>query len=399
MRHKQTLEKIIFDYLQQSEIIFMALINIKMSYYAVRKGRRVGIFDTWEEILPLVDHYPGASFKKFKSIEEAEKYIQESIGPVKQLKMSLYLKKKSPVNDTPPSILIETPPSILIETPPLKNKPTLVTIKQLVKSDMNSQSNQIHRLVKKPHSIQTNEMTNKVSEIKEIVQLRKLIENSDLFKSSPHLTLPQTTLPQTSPPQTSPPQTTPPQISLPQNRPLINLHKSETTKQSKIVNVYCDGSTFNNGRKNACGGIGVAFGPNDHKNVSEPFTLEIPTNQKTEIYALIRTLKILDEMINKDKHINYDFHIYSDSEYTINCLTKWIPQWIKKNWIKKDGRPVKNSGLLKQLYELYNKHRRQYKIHHVRSHTGAQTEHALGNQLADQLATNGSRQHPNYRDQ
>ena len=43
--------------------------------YAVRKGRSTGIFETWKECEPLVKGYRGAEFKKFKSIEDAEKYL------------------------------------------------------------------------------------------------------------------------------------------------------------------------------------------------------------------------------------------------------------------------------------------------------------------------------------
>jgi len=160
--------------------------------------------------------------------------------------------------------------------------------------------------------------------------------------------------------------------------------------------VYCDGSTFNNGKKFACGGIGIYFGPNDPKNVSEPFTRTIPTNQKTELYALIRTLKILEQLIEENTSINYIFHIYTDSEYTINCLEKWLPKWMENEWVKWDGKPVKNVDLLKTLSGLYYHNRRHYKLHHVMSHTGDQSQHSLGNQQADHLAVMGSRQHPNF---
>lgn len=56
-----------------------ALPSIKR-YYAVACGRRVGIFTAWEGIegaANVVNGFPGAIYKKFKVLEEAERWIQE----------------------------------------------------------------------------------------------------------------------------------------------------------------------------------------------------------------------------------------------------------------------------------------------------------------------------------
>ncbi|XP_033123663.1 ribonuclease H1-like isoform X2 [Anneissia japonica] len=46
-----------------------------MSYYAVRKGRNVGIFKTWDECKAQVDRFKGAQFKKFSTEEDATNFI------------------------------------------------------------------------------------------------------------------------------------------------------------------------------------------------------------------------------------------------------------------------------------------------------------------------------------
>lgn len=46
-----------------------------MKYYAVRKGRKTGIFTTWEETAPLVQGFKGAEYKSFNTCKEAEDYI------------------------------------------------------------------------------------------------------------------------------------------------------------------------------------------------------------------------------------------------------------------------------------------------------------------------------------
>ena len=48
-----------------------------MSFYAVRKGTNIGVFDTWEQCKKSVDGYKGAVFKKFKSKKSAENFISK----------------------------------------------------------------------------------------------------------------------------------------------------------------------------------------------------------------------------------------------------------------------------------------------------------------------------------
>jgi ribonuclease HI len=50
----------------------------KQKYYVVWKGRRTGIFDTWEETKAQVDGFPGARQKAFNTRAEAEAAYRES---------------------------------------------------------------------------------------------------------------------------------------------------------------------------------------------------------------------------------------------------------------------------------------------------------------------------------
>ena len=45
-------------------------------YYAVRVGKSTGVFFTWEECQKQVIGYPGAVYKSFTTIEEAEKFVK-----------------------------------------------------------------------------------------------------------------------------------------------------------------------------------------------------------------------------------------------------------------------------------------------------------------------------------
>lgn len=59
--------------------------NSNFKYYAVRKGRQPGIYRTWDECSAQVNGYAGAVYKGFKSLEEAQAFLNrgapEKIGP------------------------------------------------------------------------------------------------------------------------------------------------------------------------------------------------------------------------------------------------------------------------------------------------------------------------------
>lgn len=59
--------------------------------------------------------------------------------------------------------------------------------------------------------------------------------------------------------------------------------------------------------------------------------------------------------------------VYSDSQYVINGLTKWLPGWKRKGWLTAAREPVKNRDLWMQL-DAENPGRVKWR--HVRGHSG-----------------------------
>ena len=57
-----------------------------MKYYAVKVGARTGAFTSWEECQKAVDGFSGAKFKKFHSLEEAERFVYDDSDskPIKE---------------------------------------------------------------------------------------------------------------------------------------------------------------------------------------------------------------------------------------------------------------------------------------------------------------------------
>ena len=58
-------------------------------YYAVRKGKRPGIYNSWSECKLQVDGFSGAEYKSFKSEEEAREYIEDNNSEQKNMNNSV----------------------------------------------------------------------------------------------------------------------------------------------------------------------------------------------------------------------------------------------------------------------------------------------------------------------
>lgn len=66
-----------------------------MKYYAVRKGRQIGIFKTWEEAKKQVFGYSGAEYASFVLEEDAEKYMGSLLKKApKQVTIPQFLKEE-----------------------------------------------------------------------------------------------------------------------------------------------------------------------------------------------------------------------------------------------------------------------------------------------------------------
>jgi ribonuclease HI len=124
----------------------------------------------------------------------------------------------------------------------------------------------------------------------------------------------------------------------------------ESVQKLPEIVVYTDGSTIENGKVNAKGGISVFFGDNDQRNLSEPYFLYPITNNRCEMYAAIQAIQILAKTLNTQK--KHRVIIKTDSEYLVNCITKWLPTWIARGWRKADKTNVENRDLLFWLDSL-----------------------------------------------
>jgi ribonuclease HI len=145
-----------------------------------------------------------------------------------------------------------------------------------------------------------------------------------------------------------------------------------------FVHVYTDGSCEGNGKVAAAAGLGVYFGENHELNVSEPVTGR-PTNNVGEIQAAIRAIK--DAQNVGIKRLN----IFTDSQFLINSICKWISGWKRKDWKLANGKPVANVKDFKELDQLIESGNMLIKWSYIPAHSGH-----VGNEAADKLAKIGA---------
>ncbi len=142
--------------------------------------------------------------------------------------------------------------------------------------------------------------------------------------------------------------------------------------------VYTDGSCSNNGTINAVAGIGIFFGINDDRNVSEKIEGK-QTNNTAELTAIIRVYSIIKNDITNGKKVT----IVSDSKYALKCVSSYGKKCYENKWVD----DIPNKELVKTLYEIY-KNKLNIQFLHIKAHTNNTDIHSIGNKNADQLASN-----------
>ena len=147
--------------------------------------------------------------------------------------------------------------------------------------------------------------------------------------------------------------------------------------------IYTDGACKNNGYRDreVNAGIGVHFSRTNVislDDISQKLDIDNPTNNKAELLAIDKSL----ELCIKNK-IDSKIIIYTDSQYSIDAITKWYNQWEKSGMLHSGGKknieyltPIKDKLKLLDVSFI-----------HVRGHTKKDDVHSLGNCRADDLAT------------
>lgn len=139
----------------------------------------------------------------------------------------------------------------------------------------------------------------------------------------------------------------------------------------KIENIYTDGACTGNPGP---GGWGVVVYFTDGSIHELGGDAAQTTNNRMEMQAAIAALKFL-ATTNQTEPLT----LYTDSQYLINGVTKWVKGWKKKGWKTAQGKAVLNQELWETLDQLNT---RLVTWQYVRGHAGN-----VGNERCDVIAT------------
>lgn len=143
-----------------------------------------------------------------------------------------------------------------------------------------------------------------------------------------------------------------------------------------LMEVYTDGSCIIGPDHERYGGAGVWFGEGDVRNTHVPIKTDLSTNQYAELLA-IRYALILCRNVPS-------LTIYTDSKYSINCITVWYKAWEKNGWKTTNNKDVLHASLIKYCISVIEYRDRQgysTSLNYVKGHSGDP-----GNDGADSLA-------------
>jgi ribonuclease HI len=139
--------------------------------------------------------------------------------------------------------------------------------------------------------------------------------------------------------------------------------------------IFTDGSSLGNPGPGGYGSVIVV--PKLQEVIELGGNKPKTTNNEMELSAVVAALS----------HTTFNtmpVHVFTDSSYVINGITKWVKGWKVNGWKTKTGDPVANQSLWQNLDSLVAERERVTTIswHYVPGHVGV-----IGNERCDEIAT------------
>ncbi|MGB5166590.1 MAG: ribonuclease HI [Woeseiaceae bacterium] len=139
---------------------------------------------------------------------------------------------------------------------------------------------------------------------------------------------------------------------------------------SKTIEIYTDGACRGNPGPGGWGALLLAGKHEKRLYGGEDDT----TNNRMELTAVIEALNALKG--------GRSVIVHTDSKYVMDGITKWMANWIKRDWKTANRKPVKNKDLWMALDTAVARHDVEWRW--VKGHDGNP-----GNEAADELANLG----------
>ena len=90
-------------------------------------------------------------------------------------------------------------------------------------------------------------------------------------------------------------------------------------------------------------------------------------------------------MLDEGGFHDEDLVLYTDSDYSINCLTKWLTGWVSRKWKTAEGKDVLHQDLIRDTSSRLAKFK-SHRFVHVRAHTGGEDDLSKQNDVVDKMA-------------
>jgi ribonuclease HI len=150
--------------------------------------------------------------------------------------------------------------------------------------------------------------------------------------------------------------------------------------------IYTDGACPSNGTAAGRAGIGIFYGTNDKRNISARLPGLHQTNQRAELFAVLKALEAL--YTNRLPGVQSNIFILTDSKYVVKALTEWAVKWERAGWKNKGNKEVVSKDLFKRARDMLRaleNAKVMVTFRHIPGHSGI-----WGNEQADRLAVGGA---------
>ncbi|KOB71895.1 Ribonuclease H1 [Operophtera brumata] len=268
-----------------------------MPFYAVAKGRSVGIYQSWAECEAQVKGFSGARYKKFDTASSAQDFISAGGGT-------------SSAAEPKPKPNHSFANNAATSTNYIQQRSFSTTSSSRQTNGNSSGTNSQKRSQAWQEAVESddesdddlNEVLNK--QLDDIEKRLKTFErgvDKIVKKGSTKSTDRRAIM-----------------IEPPQPKRARKSNNEFEEDSEGYVQVYTDGACSANGKSGARAGIGVYWGDEHSLNISEPVSGRA-TNNCGEIQAATRAMKqAIDNGVQK-------LTINTDSQFVINSVTKWMP--------------------------------------------------------------------------
>lgn len=255
-----------------------------MPFYAVAKGRTIGIYHTWAECESQVKGFSGAKFKKFDTVSGAQEFVRTGNLNSNPRSFAANTQNQAKNFHNSASSNLKRPCPATPKSSSGSNKKKKYYRND--EHDSESSDDSLEVIIEK----QMDDIEKRVN------KMSKGIDR--ITKKAPKQTI------LIEPPQPK------------KYKPNDNM--AFQRDDDGFVQVYTDGACSSNGQRAARAGLGVYWGDNHPLNRSKP-VIGRPTNNCGEIQAASLAINMaLKNGINK-------LAINTDSQFLIKSATQWIP--------------------------------------------------------------------------